>query len=73
LQTVTPTLPVAWRLYLPKEWADDEQRRRKGGVPEEVDRDHASPPDRRAHPMSTVMSLLRTKKRPTQTPLLVTQ
>src|SRR6267154_1469304 len=31
------SLPVAWRLYLPKEWAADEERRRKAGVPEEVD------------------------------------
>lgn len=28
------SLPVAWRLYLPKEWAEDEDRRRKAGVPE---------------------------------------
>jgi hypothetical protein len=31
------SLPMAWRLYLPKEWAADEERRRKAGVPEEVD------------------------------------
>src|SRR5580693_8780267 len=31
------SLPVAWRLYLPKEWASDEERRRKAGVPEEIE------------------------------------
>ncbi|MEJ5370330.1 MAG: IS701 family transposase, partial [Bryobacteraceae bacterium] len=31
------SLPVAWRLYLPKEWAEDRARRRKAGVPEEVE------------------------------------
>lgn len=30
------SLPVAWRLYLPQDWAEDEARRRKAGVPEEV-------------------------------------
>jgi SRSO17 transposase len=30
------SLPVAYRLYLPKEWATDRQRRRKAGVPKEV-------------------------------------
>jgi SRSO17 transposase len=30
------SLPVAYRLYLPKEWADDGERRRKTGVPEEI-------------------------------------
>ena len=30
------SLPVAWQLYLPKEWADDEPRRDKAGVPREV-------------------------------------
>jgi SRSO17 transposase len=30
------SLPVAYRLYLPKEWAEDEKRRRKVGVPDEV-------------------------------------
>ena len=29
-------LPVAYRLYLPKEWADDAARRSKAGVPEDV-------------------------------------
>lgn len=30
------SLPVAWQLYLPKEWAEDEERRRKAAVPEGV-------------------------------------
>jgi SRSO17 transposase len=30
------SLPVAYRLYLPKEWATDEERRRKAGVPKEI-------------------------------------
>jgi SRSO17 transposase len=31
------SLPVAWRLYLPQEWAADRARRRKVGVPEDLD------------------------------------
>jgi len=30
------SLPVAYRLYLPEEWAGDAKRRRKAGVPEEI-------------------------------------
>ena len=30
------SLPVAYRLYLPDEWAQDRKRRRKVGVPEEI-------------------------------------
>lgn len=30
------SVPVAYQLYLPREWADDDERRRKTGVPEEV-------------------------------------
>ena len=30
------SLPVAYRLYLPKDWAADALRRRKAGVPEEI-------------------------------------
>ncbi len=31
------SLPVAWQLYLPKEWAEDLPRRHKAGVPQEVE------------------------------------
>ncbi len=31
------SVPVAWQLYLPREWADDEARREKAGVPEEIE------------------------------------
>jgi SRSO17 transposase len=30
------SLPVAWQLYLPKEWAEDRARRRKARVPAEI-------------------------------------
>jgi len=30
------SLPVAWRLYLPREWAEDIERRTKDGVPAEL-------------------------------------
>ena len=30
------SLPVAYRLYLPKAWAEDDERRAKAGVPEEI-------------------------------------
>ena len=30
------SLPVGYQLYLPQEWAEDAERRRKAGVPEEV-------------------------------------
>ena len=31
------SVPVAYRLYLPKEWAEDEARRHKAGVPDDID------------------------------------
>jgi SRSO17 transposase len=31
------SLPVTYRLYLPKEWTEDRDRRRKVGIPAEVD------------------------------------
>ena len=31
------SLPVAYQLYLPQDWADDHERRRKAGVPDEVE------------------------------------
>jgi SRSO17 transposase len=30
------TLPLGWRLYLPEEWCDDRERRRKAKIPEQV-------------------------------------
>jgi SRSO17 transposase len=30
------SLPVGYRLYLPQQWAEDEARRKKAGIPEEV-------------------------------------
>ncbi len=30
------SLPVAYRLYLPRDWAEDKSRRHKAGVPEEI-------------------------------------
>ncbi len=35
--TASDSLPVAWRLYLPEEWAGDAPRREKAGVPEEIE------------------------------------
>src|SRR5512147_3008542 len=36
LASQTASLPVAYRLYLPKEWAGDRIRRNQAGVPEQV-------------------------------------
>jgi len=36
LATEAASLPVAYRLYLPKEWAQDRARRREAGVPPKV-------------------------------------
>jgi SRSO17 transposase len=36
ISTHTASLPIAWRLYLPQEWADDKAGRRQAGVPEEI-------------------------------------
>jgi SRSO17 transposase len=30
------SLPIAWQLYLPKDWATDRKRRQKAGVPKEI-------------------------------------
>ena len=34
--TWSSSLPVAYRLYLPEQWANDSERRGKAGVPEEI-------------------------------------
>lgn len=36
LATEHGSIPIDWRLYLPKEWAKDQRRRKKAGVPQEV-------------------------------------
>jgi SRSO17 transposase len=36
IATALGSLPVGYRLYLPREWSDDVARRRKVGVPEEI-------------------------------------
>ena len=36
IATATSSLPVAWRLYLPENWAKDWQRRKTAGVPAEA-------------------------------------
>jgi SRSO17 transposase len=35
--TWNASLPVAWRLYLPEVWCQDSERRRKAGIPEEIE------------------------------------
>jgi SRSO17 transposase len=32
----TSSLPIAWRLYLPEVWANDAQRRKKTGIPKDI-------------------------------------
>lgn len=34
--TATASLPLAWRLYLPEEWANDAERRQKADIPQAV-------------------------------------
>ena len=36
LASVQGSIPIAYQLYLPKDWAGDTERRRKGGVPEDI-------------------------------------
>lgn len=36
LASAQGSLPIAYRLYLPEEWASDKARRRKAGVPQEI-------------------------------------
>lgn len=35
--TTNASLPIAYQLYLPESWANDAQRRRKAGVPEQIE------------------------------------
>jgi SRSO17 transposase len=36
LSTLKASLPIAWRLYLPEIWIQDQERRKATGVPEEI-------------------------------------
>ncbi len=36
LATAAGSLPLAWRLYLPQQWAEDAARRKQAGVPPEI-------------------------------------
>jgi SRSO17 transposase len=36
LATAAGSVPLAYQLYLPREWADDKARRKRAGVPEEI-------------------------------------
>ena len=36
LATAEASLPISWRLYLPKEWVDDPARRAEAGIPAEI-------------------------------------
>jgi SRSO17 transposase len=36
MANATMSIPCAWRLYLPRDWAEDPALRRAGGVPDEV-------------------------------------
>src|SRR6202007_2058449 len=37
MATWSASLPMAYRLYLPREWAEDAKRRKKAEVPKEVE------------------------------------
>jgi SRSO17 transposase len=36
VSTWSSSLPIAWRLYLPEAWCQDDERREQAGVPEEI-------------------------------------
>lgn len=36
VSTAQASLPIAWRLYLPQDWANDDERREQAGVPEQI-------------------------------------
>ena len=36
VSTNTASVPIAWRLYLPHEWADDGARRKQAGIPDKL-------------------------------------
>ena len=76
-ETIPPSAPRAAarlaRLELPANYRPRGAADSNRASPAKLDRHHASPPERRARPTSTAMSVLRAKKRSSQTHPLVTQ
>jgi SRSO17 transposase len=35
IATQCGSLPIAWQLYVPKEWIDDRERARRAGIPDD--------------------------------------
>ncbi|MGF6439214.1 SRSO17 transposase [Paraburkholderia youngii] len=36
IATQRGSLPIAWQLYVPKEWIEDRERARRAGIPDDL-------------------------------------